>query len=163
MIDGAALYASNCASCHRSLASSEKRGRSATQIQNAINSNRGGMGSLSSLTSAQVDAIAAALASSSSDTTPPTVTGFSIPATSASTTVSISSLTATDNVGVTGYMVTESARLQPLQREAGRHLLRQHLLRHRAENPLCLGQGRGRQCLRQQERFHHGFRISSRD
>jgi hypothetical protein len=44
-----------------------------------------------------------------SDTVAPTVTGFSIPATSASLTVSITTFTATDNVGVTGYMVTESA------------------------------------------------------
>jgi hypothetical protein len=44
-----------------------------------------------------------------SDTEAPTVTGFSIPATSASLTVSITAFTATDNVGVTGYLVTESA------------------------------------------------------
>lgn len=44
-----------------------------------------------------------------SDTIAPTVTGFSIPATSASLTVSITTFTATDNVGVTGYLVTESA------------------------------------------------------
>jgi hypothetical protein len=42
----------------------------------------------------------------SQDTTPPTVTGFTMPATSSSQTVTISSLTATDNVGVTGYQVT---------------------------------------------------------
>lgn len=44
-----------------------------------------------------------------SDTVAPTVTGFSIPATAASLTVSITTFTATDNVGVTGYLVTESA------------------------------------------------------
>jgi hypothetical protein len=44
-----------------------------------------------------------------SDTVAPTVTGFSIPATSASLTVSITTFTATDNVGVTGYLVTESS------------------------------------------------------
>jgi hypothetical protein len=43
------------------------------------------------------------------DTTPPTVTAFSMPATSTATTVVISSFAATDNVGVTGYQVTESA------------------------------------------------------
>jgi hypothetical protein len=64
------------------------------------------MSGLSTLTQAQIDAIAAVLVA---DTTPPTVTGFSIPATSSSLTVSITSLTATDDVGVTGYMVTESA------------------------------------------------------
>ena len=46
---------------------------------------------------------------STSDTVAPTVTGFTIPATSASLTVSITTFTATDNVGVTGYLVTESA------------------------------------------------------
>jgi len=43
------------------------------------------------------------------DTTLPTVTGFSIPAVSTGLTVSITTFTATDNVGVTGYMVTESS------------------------------------------------------
>jgi len=43
------------------------------------------------------------------DTAPPTVTAFTIPATSASLTFSITSFTASDNVGVTGYMINESA------------------------------------------------------
>ena len=43
------------------------------------------------------------------DKTPPTVTTFTIPATANSLTVPITTLTATDNVGVTGYLVTESA------------------------------------------------------
>jgi len=43
------------------------------------------------------------------DTTPPTVTGFTLPPTAAALTVSILAFTATDNVGVTGYIVTESA------------------------------------------------------
>ena len=57
-VDGVALYAANCASCHGALATSAKRGRTAAQIQTAINTNTGGMGFLSSLTSAQVQAIA---------------------------------------------------------------------------------------------------------
>ena len=40
--------------------------------------------------------------------TPPTVTAFSIPATSRSLTVGITTLTASDNIGVTGYLVTET-------------------------------------------------------
>ena len=47
----------------------------------------------------------------SADTTPPTVTSFSIPARSSSLTVPITSFSATDNpggTGVAGYMVTES-------------------------------------------------------
>lgn len=53
--DGAALYASNCQGCH----GTSKRGKSAATIQAAINSNRGGMGSLSALTPVQIAAIAA--------------------------------------------------------------------------------------------------------
>ena len=43
------------------------------------------------------------------DSTAPTVTAFAIPATSASLTVAITTFTATDAVGVTGYLVTESS------------------------------------------------------
>jgi mono/diheme cytochrome c family protein len=71
--DGAALYTANCASCHGALASSEVRGHSATQIRNAISSNTGGMGRLSSLTSTQISAIATVLADTG--TTPPPTTG----------------------------------------------------------------------------------------
>ncbi len=45
---------------------------------------------------------------SSTDTTAPTVTSFIIPSTATSLTISITSFTATDNVGVAGYMLTES-------------------------------------------------------
>ena len=43
------------------------------------------------------------------DIAAPTVTAFTIPSTATTLTVSITSFTATDNVGVTGYLVTESA------------------------------------------------------
>jgi hypothetical protein len=46
---------------------------------------------------------------SSGDLTKPNITVFTIPAQSTSLYVSITSLTATDNVGVTGYLVNESA------------------------------------------------------
>ena len=61
-LDGAALYASNCASvsCHNSLASTTKPNRTAAQIRNAINS-VGSMIGLGALTDAQLQAIAAAL------------------------------------------------------------------------------------------------------
>jgi PKD repeat protein len=42
------------------------------------------------------------------DNTPPVVTSFSVPHFSRSRTVPITSFTATDNVGVTGYLITES-------------------------------------------------------
>ncbi len=43
------------------------------------------------------------------DVTSPVITAFSLPATSNSLTVTIGSFTASDNVGVTGYMLTESS------------------------------------------------------
>ena len=59
--EGAALYGTYCASCHGALASSGKRGASASRTQNAITGNVGGMGYLSLLTPPQLDAIASAL------------------------------------------------------------------------------------------------------
>ena len=44
-----------------------------------------------------------------SDATPPVVTVFTIPASSSSLTIAIASFTATDNVGVTGFLVSESS------------------------------------------------------
>ena len=58
--DGAALYGSKCASCHQPLATSTKKGRTAEQISAAIGS-VASMSSLSTLTAAEVQAIAAAL------------------------------------------------------------------------------------------------------
>ncbi len=59
--DGANLYTAYCATCHRALATSSKRGVSSTSIQQAITADRGGMGSLTFLSTAQIDAIAYAL------------------------------------------------------------------------------------------------------
>lgn len=44
-----------------------------------------------------------------SDSTAPTVTAFSMPATATDLTVAVTTLTATDAVGVTGYMITTSS------------------------------------------------------
>ncbi|NVN91651.1 MAG: cytochrome c [Desulfuromonadales bacterium] len=60
-LDGVALYAANCASCHNQLATSTKLNRSFLQIKTAITSNSGGMASLGALSDAQIQAIAAAL------------------------------------------------------------------------------------------------------
>ncbi len=54
VLDGLALYNSNCVSCH----GTAKLGKSAAAIQGAIAANTGGMGALSSLTTAQIAAIA---------------------------------------------------------------------------------------------------------
>ncbi|MFZ3209109.1 MAG: hypothetical protein WA140_09790 [Geobacteraceae bacterium] len=43
------------------------------------------------------------------DTTAPSVSTFSMPATATSLTVTVTSFTASDNIGVTGYLITESA------------------------------------------------------
>ncbi len=59
---GAELYNNNCMSCHGSLDLTNKTGSSALQIQQAIDSNKGGMGKLSNLTSEEVQSIADALA-----------------------------------------------------------------------------------------------------
>jgi mono/diheme cytochrome c family protein len=55
-LDGAALYAANCSSCH----ADSKRHTIASEIHKAIDGNEGKMGRLSGLTAAQIDAIAAA-------------------------------------------------------------------------------------------------------
>ena len=60
--DGAALYGEHCSACHGPLATSTKLGRTAAQIQAAIDNNIGGMGGLSFLTAAEIQAIADALA-----------------------------------------------------------------------------------------------------
>ena len=60
--DGATLYTNYCSSCHGLLASSAKIGASVSRIQNAIGS-VSAMSSLSSLTSAQIQAISNALTS----------------------------------------------------------------------------------------------------
>ncbi len=52
---------------------------------------------------------AVTITSSGADVTAPTVTGFAIPATATSLTVPITTFTATDATGVTGYLVTETA------------------------------------------------------
>jgi hypothetical protein len=52
------------------------------------------------------------------DNKPPTVTVFTIPSTYSSLTVPISAFSATDNIGVTGYMVTQTST-QPTARATG--------------------------------------------
>jgi predicted CxxxxCH...CXXCH cytochrome family protein len=59
--DGPALYTSECAGCHGPLATTNKPGRTATAVQDAIDNNIGSMGYLSSLTAEEVQAIADSL------------------------------------------------------------------------------------------------------
>lgn len=66
--DGASLYASNCAGCHGPLATTDKRGASSTRIRDGIGLSV--MSSLSGLSAAEVDAIAAALGAPASPTAP---------------------------------------------------------------------------------------------
>jgi len=60
-LDGVQLYADNCEGCHNPIASSDKRGASAAEIQDAIEKDKGGMGFLSFLTADEIQAIADAL------------------------------------------------------------------------------------------------------
>lgn len=61
-LDGAALYASKCASCHGQLGSSDVKGTTVSKTQSAIDKNAGGMGTLSNLSAAEIQAITNALA-----------------------------------------------------------------------------------------------------
>jgi mono/diheme cytochrome c family protein len=61
-LDGAALYTGSCAGCHGPLATSGKRGATLLRIQTAIAGNTGNMGTFSTLSTDQVQAIADALA-----------------------------------------------------------------------------------------------------
>lgn len=91
------------------------------------------------------------------DTTAPTVTAFTIPATSSSLTVAISSFSATDNVAVTGYRVTESATA-PAAGATGWTASapgQLHLRIRRCEDAVRLGEGRRRQRIGRQECKHN--------
>lgn len=72
---GTTLYASDCAACHGALTSSAKLGATAARIQSAISANSGGMGSLSTLSVADVQSIATALAGTSTGTGSTTTAG----------------------------------------------------------------------------------------
>jgi mono/diheme cytochrome c family protein len=64
-LDGAALYQSNCSRCHGSITAIQMMpvsARNVPDIQRAIAANRGGMGSLSFLTAAELQAIVDAMA-----------------------------------------------------------------------------------------------------
>jgi mono/diheme cytochrome c family protein len=66
--NGTTLYATNCANCHGALASSGKLGTTTARIQSAISGNSGGMGSLSYLSAADIQAISTALAGTGTGT-----------------------------------------------------------------------------------------------
>ncbi len=68
VVNGATLYASDCAACHGALATSSKTGATVARIQSAINGNSGGMHSLSSLSAADIQAIVTALAGTGTGT-----------------------------------------------------------------------------------------------
>ena len=86
---------------------------------------------------------------SGADTTLPVVTGFTIPSTSTTLNVPITTLTATDNVGVTGYLVNEYVHKAGSKRNRLEHLSpgQLYLCHGRGQDPLCLGHRCGQQCL----------------
>ena len=65
--DGAELYDLTCSGCHRPLQDSKVSGKSESDIQKAIDKNKGEMGPLSALNSEQIADIADALGSESND------------------------------------------------------------------------------------------------
>lgn len=78
---------------------------------NARDSDTDTYGNLTEITARTFPGNAASYPSgtTTADTTAPSVTAFSVPATATSLTVSITSFTATDNVGVSGFLVNESS------------------------------------------------------
>jgi hypothetical protein len=65
--DGPVLYNLVCASCHNGLTNSEVKNESASDIQEEIDDNEGGMGPLRFLSSGEIRAIADALANPGED------------------------------------------------------------------------------------------------
>jgi mono/diheme cytochrome c family protein len=65
--DGSVLYELVCAACHRDLSNSEVMGESASEIQEEIDDNEGGMGPLNFLSRTEIRAIADALAQQGED------------------------------------------------------------------------------------------------
>ncbi len=97
------------------------------------------------------------------DTSAPTVTAFTVPSPSSSLTIQPTAFTAADDVGVTGYMITESAT-PPAAGAAGWSpsvVWNLHGCERRHLHALSLGQGRGGPCLaslrlaRHRQRGHH--------
>ena len=68
--DGAAIYASRCAACHGAIASSNKIGTTVERVQSAIVGNVGRMGSLSTMTALEVQAVVAVLNPTASPSAP---------------------------------------------------------------------------------------------
>jgi mono/diheme cytochrome c family protein len=108
-VDGAALYAANCASCHGALATSAKKGVTAAQIQVRMSNTPY---STRTLTAAEVQAIAAALAvAPPTTTTPPPTTTTPPPTTTTpppATTVDGASLYAANCAGCHGALATSA-------------------------------------------------------
>ncbi len=74
-----------------------------------LDSDGDGFSNLAEITALTLPYDANSRPTTSADTTLPVVSTFTVPATATTLTVPISALTATDNVGVTGYLVNESA------------------------------------------------------
>ena len=89
-----------------------------------------------------------------SDTIRPTVTNFVIPSTATSLTVPITTFTATDNVGVAGYLVTETLRRHLRLRPAGAvPCLPAMCLQQPAQRPSMHGQKMLQAMYRKPQRF----------
>ena len=107
----------SCALCHVTAGPPARNSYGAAYAANghsyraieALDSDGDGFTNLAEITAGTFPGSAAS--QPSSDTAAPLVTAFSVPASSSSLTVPLTVFTATDNVGVTGYLVTLSAAL----------------------------------------------------
>jgi predicted CxxxxCH...CXXCH cytochrome family protein len=70
-LDGLTLYSENCSACHGAIDAATKAGRTAADIQDAINNDTGGMGFLAPLAPAELQAIADTLQAASPTPLPP--------------------------------------------------------------------------------------------
>lgn len=110
---GQSLYDQYCASCHGSGSSSNKIGATASRIQTAISQNQGGMGSLSFLTSSQIDSIASYLQSLASGTTSGTTLSLEVSAGKFSGAVDVYLAVYAPDISPDIYMIMPDYSLQP--------------------------------------------------
>ena len=101
-LDGALLYAGNVAPFSYSWNTASASNGSHTLSAKAYDA-AGNVGQSASVTVTVSNAVTAA------DTTAPVLSAFSMPATATTLSVPVSGLSATDNVAVTGYLISESS------------------------------------------------------
>ncbi len=109
----------SCGLCHINPAGGGSRNQYGTDFANnghsfkaveGLDSDKDGYTNLAEINALTLPGDASShLGTTTTDTVPPVVTSFAVPSTSTSLTITINILAATDNVGVTGYLITESS------------------------------------------------------